>query len=59
MQVSVPIHQRIDYTSKIVGVIFVAVGVDRLRADNTSAAVSFLLLGAVISLIPFFIGVKK
>ncbi len=59
MQVSVPIHQRIDYASKIVGVVFVAMGVDQLRADNTSAAVYFLLLGAVISLTPFFINVKK
>lgn len=59
MQVTEPIHQRIDYLSKILGVIFVAFGIDRLRSGNTLAAINLILLGAILSIFPMFIRVKN
>jgi|GEM_PF-5541686 len=59
MEVIEPIHQRIDLASKLVGVVFVAIGIDRLRVGDTSAAVSSLFFGALISVFPLFVGVKK
>ncbi|GBE19012.1 MAG TPA: hypothetical protein ENH13_03935 [Euryarchaeota archaeon] len=59
MEAIEPIHQRIDLASKFVGVIFVAIGIDRLRAGDISVAVSSLFFGALISVFPFFVGVKK
>lgn len=59
MEVVEPIHQRIDYLSKIVGVIFVAVGVDRIRFGDIQTAFSYMLIGALISLTPYIINVKE
>jgi hypothetical protein len=59
MKVKEPVHQRIDYLSKILGVIFVAFGIDRLRSGNTTAAINLILLGALLSISPMFIEVKN
>ncbi|MFQ5800611.1 MAG: hypothetical protein ACE5HH_02675 [Candidatus Hydrothermarchaeales archaeon] len=59
MELVEPIHQRIDLLSKVVGVIFVAIGIDQFRNGNSNAAMSYILLGGLVSITPFFIDVKK
>ncbi len=59
MEVSHPIYQRIDLLSKLVGVVLVAVGVDRLRLGDSRNALFFAFLGAVLSLSPFLFRSRK
>jgi len=59
MEVKEPIHQRIDLLSKLVGVVIVAVGIDRFRAGDIQSAKFYILLGALVSITPFFVEVKK
>jgi hypothetical protein len=59
MELREPIHQRIDLASKLVGVIIVAIGINRFRGGDSQAALFFILLGGLVSITPFLFDIKK
>ncbi|MEE9594379.1 MAG: hypothetical protein V3V92_03170 [Candidatus Hydrothermarchaeales archaeon] len=58
MEFEKPIYQRIDLLTKLIAVVLVALGIDQLRRADLNGGLLFLVIGGVISLVPFFIAVK-
>jgi len=46
------VHQRIDLASKIIGVVLVAFGIDKIRAAMVGTGLLYIALGGIISVIP-------
>ncbi len=59
MEFEKPIYDRIDLCTKLWGVVLVAVGIDRLRSVRINTGLLLIISGGAISLIPFYIGIKK
>jgi hypothetical protein len=54
-----PLHQRLDLLTKLLGVFLVANGINKIRYSEISAAVFFITLGLLVSIIPMYVKVKE
>ncbi len=54
-----PIHQRLDLLTKLVGVILVASGINKLRYGEFTGALFLVLIGGLISILPLYIKIKE
>lgn len=52
MKIEKGVLQRIDLASKLIGVVLVAIGIDKLRGASVSAGIFYIVLGGAISVIP-------
>ncbi len=59
MELEKPIYDRFDLLTKLVGVILVANGINKIRYGEFSAAAFFILLGIFVSILPLYVKVKK
>lgn len=59
LELEKPIHQRLDLFTKLIGVLLVANGLNKIRYTELWAAAFFISLGLLISAIPLYVKIKK
>ena len=52
------VHEKIDILTKFIGLLLVAIGIDHVITANWPLAGVFLLGGASLSIVPFFIKIE-
>jgi|TARA_B100001971_G_scaffold187851_1_gene188811 hypothetical protein len=59
MKLEKPIYQKFDLLTKLIGVILVANGINKIRYSEFGWVIFFILLGLIVSIMPLYIKMKE
>lgn len=59
MPLEKPVHQKFDIITKLVGLLLVANGINKLRYGELSWALFYVAMGIIVSLLPLYVKVKE
>jgi hypothetical protein len=59
MKLEKPVYQKFDLLTKLVGVILVANGINKLRYAEFSWALFYISIGLIVSILPFYVKIKE
>lgn len=58
LELEEPVYQKFDLLTKLVGLLLVANGINKLRYAEVSGAAVYIIIGLLVSILPFYVKKK-